>query len=337
VTSPPPVVRCAVLGAGAIAQVAHLPILSHAPGVQPAGLHDIQSRKARTIAERLGIPRVYGPAEEIWADDTVDAVVIATPSHLHETQVAEGLRAGKFIFCEKPLAVSSSQAERVLATPGAENRLMVGMNQRFRADTAALRRQIAAGDLGDIRSLRAGWLNHRVGPSRRTWRHRRSGAGGGALMDLGIQMLDLCLWMVGYPTPQRLVAHTQTRAGQEVEDSAFLMLSLEGGLVLDMAVTWDLVSDRDRQYLEVNGSSGSALLPPLRVMRESETGVIDATPTTSPDRENLFTASYREELARFIAAVRGEKELRAPVEHATLLRLIEAAYTSAERGSEVRL
>ena len=156
-------------------------------------------------------------------------------------------------------------------------------------------------------------------------------------MDLGIQMLDLCLWMVGYPTPQRLVAHTQTRAGQEVEDSAFLMLSLEGGLVLDMAVTWDLVSDRDRQYLEVNGSSGSALLPPLRVMRESETGVIDATPTTSPDRENLFTASYREELARFIAAVRGEKELRAPVEHATLLRLIEAAYTSAERGSEVRL
>lgn len=336
-TSPPPVVRCAVLGAGAIAQVAHLPILSHAPGVQLVGLHDIQSRKARTIAERLGIPRVYGSAEEIWADDTVDAVVIATPSQLHETQVAEGLRAGKFIFCEKPLAVSSSQAERVLATPGAENRLMVGMNQRFRADTAALRRQIAAGDLGDIRSLRAGWLNHRVGPSRRTWRHRRSGAGGGALMDLGIQMLDLCLWMVGYPTPQRLVAHTQTRAGQEVEDSAFLMLSLEGGLVLDMAVTWDLVSDRDRQYLEVNGSSGSALLPPLRVMRESETGVIDATPTTSPDRENLFTASYREELARFIAAVRGEKELRAPVEHATLLRLIEAAYTSAERGSEVRL
>lgn len=336
-TSAAPVVRCAVLGGGAIAQVAHLPILSRAPGVELVGLYDTQSRKARTIAERLAIPRVYGAADEIWDDDSVDAVVIATPSHLHETQVTDGLRAGKFIFCEKPLAVSSSQAERVLATPGAENRLMVGMNQRFRADTAALRRQVSAGELGTIRSMRAGWSNHRVGPSRRTWRHRRSGAGGGALMDLGIQMLDLCLWMVGYPTPQRLVAHTHSRPGQEVEDSAFLMLSLEGGLVMDLAVTWDLVSDRDRQYLEINGSAGSALLPPLRVMKEGESGVVDATPATASGRENLFTASYREELARFIAAVRGEKELRAPAEHVTLLRLIEAAYASAERGSEVRL
>ena len=69
-------------------------------------------------------------------------------------------------------------------------------------------------------------------------------------------------------------------------------------------------------------------------MKEGKSGVVDATPVTEPGRENLFTASYREELTRFIAAVRGERELRAPTEHVTLLRLIEAAYTSAERGSE---
>jgi predicted dehydrogenase len=336
-TIAPQSVRCAVLGTGAIAQVAHLPILSRMRGVTLAGLFDADPAKAHTLADRLGVPRVYRSADEVWTDTTIDAVVIATPSHLHEQQVRAGLEAGKFVFCEKPLAVTSEEARRVLATPGADQRLMVGMNQRFRPDATALKAFVAGGELGAVRYLRAGWLNRRVGPSRRTWRHRLAGAGGGALMDLGIQLLDLCLWMLDYPEPRRLVAHMHRERGSEVEDSAIVFLDLAGDRVINLEVTWDLVSDRDRQYLHIQGSAGSGSLPPLRVLKELESGVADVSPTAPPGRENLFTASYREELTAFTSAVRGNDRLVAPAEHVTLLRLVEAAYASADRNAEVHL
>ena len=332
-----PRVRCAVLGTGAIAQVAHLPILARMPEVELAGLFDTDSGKARTLADRLGAPRVFGSVQEVLDDPEIDAIVIATPSHLHETQIGDALRAGKYVFCEKPLAVDAAGARRVLEVDGSESRLMVGMNQRFRPDAAALREIVAAGTLGHINYIRAGWLTRRVGPGRRTWRHRRAGAGGGALMDLGIQLLDLCLWLLDHPRPERIVAHVRGSAGREVEDSAVLLLEVEGGRIINLEVTWDLVSDRDRQYVSLQGSVGSASLPPLRVLREVESGVEDISPSASAARENLFTASYRAELAHFISAVRGETILRPPTDQITLLRLIEAAYRSAAERSEVRL
>ena len=156
-------------------------------------------------------------------------------------------------------------------------------------------------------------------------------------MDLGIQLLDLCLCILDYPEPTRIVAHTHRLPGSEVEDSAIVLLELEGGRVINLEVTWDLVSDRDHQFLHVQGSHGSASLPPLRVLKELESGVADVSPAVAPGRENLFTASYRQELTHFIAAVRGDQQLAAPVEHVTLLRLVEAAYRSAEKNREVRL
>lgn len=333
----PQPVRCAVLGTGAIAQVAHLPILSRLRGVSLDGVFDADAGKARTLADRLGVHRVYRSDEEVWEDETLDAVVIATPSHLHQRQVRAGLESGKYVFCEKPLAVSAEGAREVLETPGAEHRLMVGMNQRFRPDAIALKSFVQGGELGAVRYLRAGWLNRKVGPSRRTWRHRRSGAGGGALMDLGIQLLDLCLWMMDYPEPRRIVAHIHREMGSEVEDSSMVFLDLEGDRVINLEVTWNLVSDRDRQYLHVQGSTGSGSLHPLRVMKELESGIVDVSPAPAAGRENLFTVSYRDELTHFTSAVRGEAKLRAPYEHVTLLRLLEAAYESAERRREVRL
>ena len=80
---------------------------------------------------------------------------------------------------------------------------MVGMNQRFRPDAAALKTFVSGGELGEVYYLRAGWLNRRAARARRTWRQRKAGAGGGALMDLGIQMLDLSLWILDFPAARR--------------------------------------------------------------------------------------------------------------------------------------
>jgi predicted dehydrogenase len=326
----------AIIGTGAIAQVVHLPILTRMRGVEVLALLDSDTAKARTLAERFSVPRVHRSLDDILEDDEIEAIVVCTPNHAHEAQVLEGLNAGKYVFCEKPLALTAEGSARVLAADGAGGRLMVGMNQRFRPDSAALKSFVAAGDLGEIQYVSAGWLNRRLGRSSRSWRHRKAGAGGGALMDLGIQMLDLALWLLDYPEPERIVAHLHASSGSEVEDSAVLLLQLADDRVINLDVTWTLVADRERQYMQVIGSRGSGYFPPLRVFKDTDSGLLDVSPQLAQGRENQFTASYRQELAHFVDAVRAEQPIQKPVEQVSLMTIVEAAYRSASEGREIR-
>jgi predicted dehydrogenase len=330
-------VRVAVVGTGAIAQVAHLPILTRMKGVEVATLFDADLAKARTIAERFGVPAARRSISDIWDDDDVDGVIICTPNHLHEEQVAAAIDAGKFVLCERPLALDAAGTRRVLERDGAAERLMVGMNQRFRPDAASLKSFVAGGEFGDIFYLRAGWLIRRVLPAGRSWRQQKRDSGGGALMDLGLQMLDLSLWLLGYPEPVRVSAHIHSGREDEVEDSAVLLLHLEGNRVLNLEVTWALRSDRERQYVHLLGSSGSGSLGPLKVFKEMDSGLVDFTPQLAPGRENQYTASYRQQLSTFVDLVRGEHENDPPREQIALMRIAEAAYLSAQKGGEVEL
>lgn len=330
-------VRIGIVGTGAIAQVAHLPILTRMRGVEVVALSDADAGKAATIGDRFGVGRVHAGFDELIADDDVQAVVICTPSDLHEEQVTAALEAGKFVLCEKPLALSSDGAERILRVEGADSRLMVGMNQRFRPDAQALRSFVLGGDLGEVFYVRAGWLNRRVNRGRRSWRQRKSSAGGGAFMDLGIQMLDLALWLLDFPEPERVAAHVHRPGDGEVEDSAVLLLGLADGRVVNLEVTWALASENERQYLSVIGSEGSGTLSPLKIYKDLDGGLSDLTPVVAPGRENAFTASYRQELAYFTEVVRGNAVATRPAEQVSVLRIAEAVYRSAESGQEVRL
>lgn len=332
-TRPP--ARLAVLGAGAIAQVMHLPILSRMRGVQLAAVYDTDRATARTVADRFGVETVPASAGEILADPSIQGVVVCTPSHVHEEHVREALRAGKFVLCEKPLALTSEGVSNLLAEEGAAGRLLVAMNQRFRQDAAALRSFVASGELGEVFYLKAGWLNRRAPRRGRSWRERKASAGGGAFMDLGVQMLDLALWMMDYPRPERVSAHMHREQGTEVEDAAALMLRLEGNRVINLEVSWNLRAERDRQFLHLLGSSGSGSLSPLAVYKDMPSGMANVTPPLPPGRENLFTASYRAELQHFVEVVRGEREVGAPREHVTLMRVVQAVYRSAEEGREI--
>jgi len=331
-----PQTRVAIVGAGAIAQVAHLPILTRMRGVEVASLYDADHGKARTIADRFNVPFVARSADEIWNDDEVQAVVICTPNHLHEEQVSAAIQAGKYVLCEKPLALDSAGARRILTHDGAAERLVVGMNQRFRPDAIALKSFVSGGELGDVFYTRAGWLVRRASPPNQSWRQQKRVAGGGALMDLGLQMLDLSLWLTDYPEPERVSAHIHGGGGDEVEDSAVLLVHLKDRRVLNLEVTWALRSNRERQYVHLLGSSGSGSLGPLKVFKEMDSGLTEVTPQLAPGRENQYMASYRQQLSSFLELVRGERENEAPREQVVLMSIAEAAYRSAREGSEVR-
>jgi predicted dehydrogenase len=330
--------RIALLGTGAIAQVVHLPLLSQLKGVKLETICDIDHPKAAALANRFGIPKVERKDEQVFADPDIDCVIICTPSHLHESQVIAALQSGKHVLVEKPLALSAEAAGRVLEVAEKTDRaLMVALNNRYRPDALALKPFATGGELGDVFFIKAGWLNRKVRIVRPTWRHRRASAGGGALMDLGLQILDLALWMLDFPQFTRVLAQLHQGEGIEVEDSAAVIFTNDAGLTLSLEVTWNNFGQRDRHYLQLLGTRGAASLSPLAVFKEIEHGLLDLSPAAPPGQGNPYTASYKQQLRHFLEVASGERERELPYDQVQLMQLIALAYQSAAESREVRL
>ena len=328
--------RVGLLGVGAIAQVVHLPILHQMNGVRIAMVCDADFNKARTLAARFGIERVARNDDEVFNAPDLDAIIIATPSYLHHEQAIAALESAKHVLVEKPVAIRSDDAAKVIAAAEKTGKaLMVAMNNRYRPDTLALRPFATGGELGDIFLARGAWLNRKMRLVRPTWRHRLASAGGGALMDLGVQTLDLAMWFLNWPKVRSLVCHTHAGEHMEVEDSAAILLRLENGAAISLSLSWSLVAERDRHYMRLLGTRGSGSLQPLAVYKEIENNILDVTPQLPQNTENIYTASYRAELADFVATCRGEKPIELPREQVELMRLVALGYQSARELREV--
>ena len=332
-----PDLRIAVVGTGAIAQVAHLPVLKKLRGVTVAALCDIDRAKARALADRFEVPDVYVDLEDLFGSGELDAVIVSTPSHLHQPYVLEAIAAGVDVLCERPLALSSRGVQAILqAAESSDRKVVVGNNSRFRSDVQALDRFLRGGELGTLTGFRAG-AYHQHG-SVAGWRLSRAEAGGGALIDLGLSLVDLALWLADYPSPRRVWAHVdRPRGNNSVEDSALVTIECANGIACTFDLSWSYVGDTDRWWFESISSRGSARLAPLRVVKELNGKPVDVSPMGAAARESTFIQSYRAELAHFISVVRGESAYEAPAEQLVLHRTLEAAYRSAEEKCEIQL
>jgi predicted dehydrogenase len=329
-------VRIGVLGTGATSQLMHLPILTERRDVDVVAVADADHPKAVAIAGRFGVPLVLDD-QELFELDEVDGVVICTPNHLHEIQAVAGLEGGKHVLVERPLALSAAGVQRVIdAADAAGKTVVTGMNHRFRPDAVALRAFVAGGELGEIQSIRGSWLNRKVPLARTTWRQRPEEAGGGALMDLGVQALDLALWLVGNPTVTRVSA-IAFAGDYEVEESASILAHTSEGVGISLEVSWSYFGEADLRRVRVMGHEGSGVLPPLAVYKQLGGRPLDVTPRQPQTRggEDSYTNSYRRVLDHFLRTIRGEAEAAPPSEQAHIMAVIEAAYRSIEEGREV--
>jgi predicted dehydrogenase len=170
---------------------------------------------------------------------------------------------------------------------------------------------------------------------RPTWRQQRQ-AGGGALMDLGVSAVDLCLWLVGYPVIKRLVA-VMTFGDFDVEEAATIMAESEDGIAFTLEVSSQYFAGEDRYYARVMGSEGSGSLPPLEVFRQLGGRPLEVTPRQPRPRggENPYMNAYRRQLDHFLRCVSGKAEASMPEEQVALMKVVEAAYRSAQEGREV--
>jgi predicted dehydrogenase len=332
-------IRIGLIGAGAVVQVAHMPVLKKLKQVELAAICDSDLPKARALATRFGIPDVFDDIEDLLAHERIDALLIATPNHLHESHILAALSAGAHVLVEKPLALSAAAGQKIAKAAEKRDRVvMVGMTHRYRPDVQAVRSFVQNGELGEIDSIRSSWHVARPARTALGWRQRRDEAGGGVMLDLGLTMLDLCFWLAGNPSPARVSGSLVRGKGERaVEQSGSAYVVCEDGASIFVDVTWRHIGEGERFGVGLRGSKGTAGINPLQVWKELNGIPQDVSPTGSLSRVNSFSASFRAQWAHFLAVIAGDAELPPLTEHLTLLRVLEAIYRSDTDGKEVVL
>jgi predicted dehydrogenase len=275
--------KVALIGGGFIGPV-HAEALRRI-GVQVAGLLDISPERARPLAEKCGIPRVYGTLEELLADPSITAVHIASPNHVHFEHAKRALEAGKHVLCEKPLAISAKETAELVKLAAAHPKQAAGVNYniRFYPLCQEMRAIVARGDLGRILSVSGSytqdWLllvddyNWRVEPDGHT--NLR------AISDIGTHWMDLAQFITGlhigevnadlatfHPERKRPIGGAETfsgpggkKASESVkivtEDYGAVLLHLSGEARGVFHVMQMHGGRKNRLYLEVCGTEGS--------------------------------------------------------------------------------
>lgn len=329
-------IRLGLVGAGAIAQLAHLPLLARMRGAQLVAICDNDGPKAGALAQRLGVPDIFTDMDELLDSDELDAVVIATPNHLHEPHVLRAIKQRVHVLCERPLSLNSAGLKRILsAAKQADCKVVVGNNHRFRSDVQQLSRFLEGGELGKVLGMRAGQYQFRS--PQQGWRQRKAEAGGGAFLEYGYPLLDLCLWLANFPEPARVTAHMATSREGSVEDMMLVHLECRNGISFSIDVSWAYVGQEERWWFEVVSTRGSARLSPLRVVKELNGRPTNVSPSGAAARESAFLQSYRAELTHFVAVVKEEAAYEPPNDQLEVMRVMEAIYKSAEEGHEIRL
>jgi predicted dehydrogenase len=194
-------------------------VLPHRSGGQFAG-YDFAFfwMMGRKTAEEFGVKNVFTDYREMLSMDGIDAVSVCVPNHLHSTMAIDAFEAGKHVICEKPLAITPAEGEAMVAAGKKAGKLfMTAFNNRFRGDTQLLKKMIESGELGDIYYAKTGWIRRKGIPGMGGWFTTKAKSGGGPLIDIGVHVLDLAMWLMGNPKAVTVSGSTYAQFGPKGE------------------------------------------------------------------------------------------------------------------------
>ena len=234
-------------------------------GAIVAGVADASSDAAAQAAH--GAPgAVVADSLDGLLDLGLDGLVIATPSALHAEQAIAALERGCAVFCQKPLARTAHETRRVVEAARTADRLLgVDLSYRHTAGMRAIRELVQAGELGDVYAVDLVFHNA-YGPDK-GWFYDPALSGGGCVIDLGIHLVDLALWTLGWPAVRRADGRLYAKGrpltdpSRQVEDYAVATLDLASGASVRLACSWHLSAGQDAVIeAAFYGSRGGAAL-----------------------------------------------------------------------------
>lgn len=346
--APGKVVRFGLIGCGEIAVRSGAAIAAIPDVAKIAAVQDINEAMAKDAGEKFGAPH-HTDAEALLARGDVDAVVISTPHFLHEPLATQAAKAGKHVACEKPIACTVDQADRMIAACR-KARVLLGINYvlRYDSDVKKAAELLKAGAIGKLLRYQCNvmadkpesyWSGGWTGRVKTDWRQSKEKSGGGVLIMNAIHDLDRVLWFTGLK-PLRAYAESDTHATPvEVEDNLAAVVRFEGGAIGSVDVM-SCARGRESFGNRLYGSEGQIVLGnPLRVFttKDGIPGLKKDAWTEIPLEKLKGDDTRRAYFADFAAAVRdGKPEAPVSGEAARLsLALCAAIYESAERKAPV--
>lgn len=265
----------------------------------------------------------------------VDAAVVTMPNAFHEEVAVWALDAGLDVYLEKPVAHGLASAERIArAARRAEGFCVTGFTMRYYPAVTELLERVDAGEFGTVSHVETRYVR-RDGVPTRGWFVDPDLAGGGALLDVGVHVLDLALAVLDFPTVEGVFGRVRTgTADLEVEDAATALVRCADGATISHEVSWAAPTDPGRSVL-VGGSDGGARLDldeRTLLVYDDSTGCGDPKAVETPDHDWLAPIDET-----FVRAVdRGTPPDNCGIDEGLAVqRLVDAVYRSDETGDLV--
>ena len=328
-------ISLAVIGAGRIGQI-HATNAARNPGVTLAGVADAIAEPAAKLAAALGTKVVT--VDQIFADRSIDAVLIGSSTDTHADLIQRAAAAGKHIFCEKPVDLDLGRArecEKVVNASG--KACLIGFQRRFDPTFAALKARIEKGEIGELEALSV--ISRDPGAPPVEYLQRS----GGIFKDMLIHDFDIFRWILGeeaetvYATASALTDPTIATTANDADTTAVTLRTTSGKLA-QIHTSRRAAYGYDQRF-EVLGSKGM-----LQAGNHRPTEVVASGPdVVSIDKPEHFflqryERAYRNELDHFVAVLAGQEKLRVGIaDGVKALELADAATTSWREGRIVRL
>jgi predicted dehydrogenase len=343
----PKTLRAAVIGLGMGRH--HAGEYAKHPRVELVALADPDAERLAEIGDLYTVRRRYADAHKMLRDEKLDLVSVATPNAFHAPLTIAALKAGCHVLCEKPMAINTRRAQRMVKTArDMKRRLMINFSYRFHGHSLALKRVVERGEIGDVYFARTIWLRRLGIPARPSF-FARAHSGGGPLIDLGVHRLDLALWLMGYPKPCWVMAGASDRLGHdwaaqrgwsyEVEDFAAGFVRFDNGAVLEVEASW-IAHIREPELMETRilGTKGGLVQRNTDGHYAMDGMLFTTRRGKQVDRIPRAPARTPSPMHHFVDAILANRpHIATGDEGLTVTRLLDAFYRSAEEKRPVRL
>jgi UDP-N-acetyl-2-amino-2-deoxyglucuronate dehydrogenase len=301
-------IRFGIIGCGAIGPT-HAGAIQQIEDAQLVAVGDVVPERAKSMAEKFGVPNVYTHVDDLLNDKNVDVVCLATPSGTHAQTAIAALQAGKHVIVEKPMEISLDACDRMIAAQQRSGRQLAVISQhRFDAASQLVKELIDTGKLGKIflATAEVKWWRTQEYYDSGDWRGTWALDGGGALMNQAIHTIDLLQWLVGGVASVFAKTKTASHERIEVEDTAVATLNFHNGAI-GTFVASTAAYDGLPVRIDLFGTQGTAILEGDRLklvtLKTGESFVTERAAAHALSVAKGGTASVKDQASHREAAV----------------------------------
>lgn len=356
-------IRVGIIGCGNIANYKHMPTTKKMKNVEMVAFCDVIKERAEKAKENYGTPdaAVYTDYKELLKDPSIVAVHVCTPNRSHSFITVDALHAGKHVLCEKPMAINSAEAKKMVDAAKETGKILtIGYQNRYRQDSMYLKRACENEDLGEVYYAKALALRRRAVPTWGVFLNEYE-QGGGPLIDIGTHALDLTLWMMDNYKPKMVVGsvfkklrdqkETGNACGEwdpekfTVEDSAFGYIVMENGATIVLESSWalNILDFQEASTVLCGTKAGADMKGGLRINGVRYGKQYVETPDFSTGSVVFFEGASGgspeaiEQQVFYSAIEKGTDIVVKPEQAFIVTQILEAIYESAKTGKPVYL